>query len=275
MITGELSQIVFEESVTSTNDVAIERGREGAPHGWCVCAQEQTAGRGRRGHVWASPAGSLYLSVVLRPGVRMQEFTALPAVCAMGVIDALHKIDLGERVGIKWPNDIVACGDATKDALFDRKLAGILVEAKASAEGPFAVVGLGVNLHPLTVEGEGSQVSPQALEPISLDELMEEDGRPDMRQLAAMLRDAMVARVDAWGKKMATMQAGMGPMAPILSEYFDMVPMLGKQVAVIAPTGHVMDTGTFSGLDIWGRAVVVTPAGEQSYPSEAVSLRQI
>ena len=80
MIAGELPQIVFEESVTSTNDVAIERGREGAPHGWGVCAREQTEGRGRRGHVWASPAGSLYLSCVLRPGVRMQEFTALPAV---------------------------------------------------------------------------------------------------------------------------------------------------------------------------------------------------
>ena len=81
MIAGELPQIVFKASVTSTNDVAIERGREGAQHGWCVCAREQTEGRGRRGHVWASPAGSLYLSCVLRPGVRMQEFTALPAVC--------------------------------------------------------------------------------------------------------------------------------------------------------------------------------------------------
>ena len=68
-----------------------------------------------------------------------------------------------------------------------------------------------------------------------------------MQKLAGMLRNAMIARVDAWAAKMATMQAGMGPMAPILSEYFDMVPMLGKQVAVIAPTGHVMDTGTFSG----------------------------
>ena len=100
MMAGELPQIVFEESVTSTNDVAIERGREGAPHGWCVCAQEQTEGRGRRGHVWASPAGSLYLSCVLRPGVRMQEFTALPAVCAMGVIDTLRELGLAERVGI-------------------------------------------------------------------------------------------------------------------------------------------------------------------------------
>ncbi len=96
-----------------------------------------------------------------------------------------------------------------------------------------------------------------------------------MHELAGALRDAMVARVDAWAARMATMPVGMGPMAPVLNEYFDMVPMLGHQVAVLAPNGRTMDTGTFSGLDIWGRAVVITPNGEQTYPAEAVSLRQI
>ncbi len=298
--TNPLPELLFEKTVTSTNDVAIDVGREGAPHGWCVCAEEQTSGRGRRGHVWASPAGSLYLSCVLRPQVRMQEFTALPAVCAMGVMDALRGLGLEGRVGIKWPNDIVAraagesesgavsCGDATAtdedaapahgaaadDAPFEYKLAGILVEAKASSEGPFAVVGLGMNMHPLEVESTGAAASPLALEPISLDELMGE-GAPEMPALAVALRDAMVARVDAWAERMASMPVGMGPMAPVLNEYFDMVPMLGHQVAVLGPNGNAIDTGTFGGLDIWGRAVVVTPAGEQTYPAEAVSLRQI
>ncbi len=268
-----LPELHFEKTVTSTNDVAIDAGREGAPHGWCVCAEEQTNGRGRRGHVWASPAGSLYLSCVLRPQVRMQEFTALPAVCAMGVIDALHALGLEGRVGIKWPNDIVARVSESEEA-FDLKLAGILVEAKASADGPFAVVGLGVNMHPLQVEGTDTATSPLALAPVSLEELLGEQA-PDMRELAVALRDAMVARMDTWAARMATMPVGMGPMAPVLNEYFDMVPMLGHQVAVLAPNGRTMDTGMFSGLDIWGRAVVVTPQGEQTYPAEAVSLRQI
>lgn len=272
-----LPEVRFEERVTSTNDLAIDAAREGARHGWAVCAAEQTAGRGRRGHAWASPAGSLYLSVVLHPQVRMQEFTALPAVCAMGVMDVLRAHGLGERVGIKWPNDIVARAvadtGADEGAAFDRKLAGILVEAKASAEGPFAVVGLGVNLRPLDVEESGS-ANPHALAPISLDELTGGEVL-EMQELACELRDAMVARVDAWAAAMRRYPAGMGPMAPVLSEYFDMVPMLGHQVAVIAPTGHVMDTGTFGGLDVWGRAVVVTPAGEKTFPSEAVSLREV
>lgn len=274
-----LPELLFEKTVTSTNDVAIDAGREGAPHGWCVCAEEQTSGRGRRGHVWASPAGSLYLSCVLRPQVRMQEFTALPAVCAMGVMDALHELGLEGRVGIKWPNDIVARAvgeEEGADAPFDCKLAGILVEAKASSEGPFAVVGLGVNIRALEIEAAdaGAAASPLALAPISLEELMG-DGAPEMRALAVALRDAMVARVDAWAARMASMPVGMGPMAPVLNEYFDMVPMLGHQVAVLGPNGRAIDTGTFGGLDIWGRAVVVTPTGEQTFPAEAVSLRQI
>lgn len=274
-----LPELLFEKTVTSTNDVAIDAGREGAPHGWCVCAEEQTSGRGRRGHVWASPAGSLYLSCVLRPQVRMQEFTALPAVCAMGVMDALHELGLEGRVGIKWPNDIVARAvgeEEGADAPFDCKLAGILVEAKASSEGPFAVVGLGVNMRALEIEAAdaGAAASPLALVPISLEELMG-DGAPEMRALAVALRDAMVARVDAWAARMASMPVGMGPMAPVLNEYFDMVPMLGHQVAVLGPNGRAIDTGTFGGLDIWGRAVVVTPTGEQTFPAEAVSLRQI
>lgn len=274
-----LPELLFEKTVTSTNDVAIDAGREGAPHGWCVCAEEQTSGRGRRGHVWASPAGSLYLSCVLRPQVRMQEFTALPAVCAMGVMDTLHELGLEGRVGIKWPNDIVARAvgeEEGADAPFDCKLAGILVEAKASSEGPFAVVGLGVNIRALEIEAAdaGAAASPLALAPISLEELMG-DGAPEMRALAVALRDAMVARVDAWAARMASMPVGMGPMAPVLNEYFDMVPMLGHQVAVLGPNGRAIDTGTFGGLDIWGRAVVVTPTGEQTFPAEAVSLRQI
>lgn len=274
-----LPELLFEKTVTSTNDVAIDAGREGAPHGWCVCAEEQTSGRGRRGHVWASPAGSLYLSCVLRPQVRMQEFTALPAVCAMGVMDTLHELGLEGRVGIKWPNDIVARAvgeEEGADAPFDCKLAGILVEAKASSEGPFAVVGLGVNIRALEIEAAdaGAAASPLALAPISLEELMG-DGAPEMRALAVALRDAMVARVDAWAARMASMPVGMGPMAPVLNEYFDMVPMLGHQVAVLGPNGRAIDTGTFGGLDIWGRVVVVTPTGEQTFPAEAVSLRQI
>lgn len=283
----------YRQQVTSTNDVAIEAALAAALHGWAVCAGEQTAGRGRRGHVWASPEGSLYLSCVLRPQVPMQNFIAIPAVSAMGIIDALHGLGLSGRVGIKWPNDIVARMDDDGD--FNRKLAGILVEARSSEEGPFAVVGMGVNLKPVNIstplEGEETPQPrvPRPLEPVSLEELLagqrdagaaDEDAvdevvLPEMRDFARTLRDAVVARVDAWAQAVKTSPASEGPLAPILPEYFGMVPMLGHQVAVLSPTGHLMATGVFSGLDRWGRARVMTQAGEKSYPSEAVSLRAL
>ena len=133
--TNDLLRVV--DVTTSTNDDAREAAREGAPHGSAVAARVQTAGRGRRGHVWESPRGSLYLSCVLRPSVPMHFFTGLPAVCALGVLDCLRD-DLGiAQAALKWPNDIVA-GPS--------KLAGILVEAGSSAMGTFAVCGVGVAL---------------------------------------------------------------------------------------------------------------------------------
>lgn len=282
---GTAAPMEFAASVGSTNDVAIEAALDDAPHGWAVAASEQTAGRGRRGHAWASPAGSLYISVVLRPGVPMQNLIAVPAVCAMGVIDALHGMGLAGRVGIKWPNDIVARlddgGDAAARATaFDNKLAGILVEARASSAGPFAVAGMGLNLHPVQIEkpqGEGDLPrAPRPLTPVSLDELLGESAQAlDREDIARRLRDAVVERVDAWAALVRAGKAAAGPLAPILSEYFDLVPMLGHQVAVLSPNGRLMNTGVFSGLDVWGRACVMTSSGEQTYPSEAVSLRAL
>lgn len=276
--------------VASTNDVAIRAALDEAPHGWAVSAGRQTAGRGRRGHVWASPDGNLYLSVVLRPKVPMQNFIALSAVCSMGVIDALHGLGLAGRVGIKWPNDIVARADApaasetgqAAAAAFDHKLVGVLVEARAGSDGPFAVVGMGMNVLPteiasaLSSESEVVAAGPKPLSPISLAELLGGDAEmPGLEDLARALRDAVVARVDAWAAAVRAGGAAAGPLAPILSEYFDMVPMLGHQVAVLSPNGHLLDTGVFAGLDVWGRACVMTASGEKALPAEAVSLRAL
>ena len=58
-----------------------------------------------------------------------------------------------------------------------------------------------------------------------------------------------------------------------LGEYFDMVPLLGRQVAAVSPNGLPLAVGVFAGLDIWGRATIKTDAGEQEFPPEAVRIR--
>ena len=271
--TNDLLRVV--DVTASTNDDAREVAREGAPHGSAIAARVQTAGRGRRGHVWESPRGSLYLSCVLRPSVPMHFFTGLPAVCALGVLDCLRD-DLGiAQAALKWPNDIVA-GPS--------KLAGILVEAGSSAMGTFAVCGVGVNVATAMTDtasqaqatpGAADVPSPEALARTCLEELVEDPSKlPAFEDIAELLRRRIVARVDAWDLACRQGRAQAGPLAPILNEYFDCCPLLGHRVRALSPKGELVCTGYFAGLDCWGRATVRRDDGvEVVYTSEMVSLR--
>ena len=88
-----------------------------------------------------------------------------------------------------------------------------------------------------------------------------------------VVRPAVLTRVDTWAVVANTPQGAAGPLAPVLGEYFDMVPLLGRQVAVVSHNGLPLAVGVFAGLDIWGRATIKTDAGEQEFPPEAVRIR--
>ena len=86
---------------TSTNDLALE---ERYGHGDVICAERQTAGRGRRGHTWINASGqALYYTVVLKTELAQPE--SLPLFASMAVADAL-KQRYGIQCQIKWPNDL-------------------------------------------------------------------------------------------------------------------------------------------------------------------------
>jgi len=128
------------DRVGSTNDEAKSLARAGAADGTLVWAGEQTAGRGRRGRVWQSPPGNLYLSLVLRPDGAPSRVAQLGFVAALGLGDALTLL-AGPALPLryKWPNDLLVGG---------KKLAGILLESETSgaASVDFVVVGIGVNI---------------------------------------------------------------------------------------------------------------------------------
>ena len=119
------TRVIFHSAIGSTNDAAaaLAAADDGA-EGVVVCADEQTAGRGRRGHVWFSPPGSgLYVSVVLRPGAaRIDPDRAMMLVTLMAGVALVEGIEraTGLRADLKWPNDLL---------VGRRKLAGILSEA--------------------------------------------------------------------------------------------------------------------------------------------------
>ncbi len=131
-------ELYFYSSLGSTNDRAAELARAGAPEGTLVVADEQTAGRGRSGRRWHSPAGSgLALSLVLRPTtLGSRDLSALGVIGALGSIEALT--ELGLQPQMKWPNDVL---------LNEAKVGGILAEASWTGKAlDHVVLGIGLNV---------------------------------------------------------------------------------------------------------------------------------
>jgi len=161
---------------TSTNDLALERARAGAPHGTVVIADAQTAGRGRLGRTWASPPGrSLYLSAIVRAALPLARLAPLTLAVGVGACDAVR----GEGVtaaALKWPNDLVVAG---------RKLGGILCEGAGDAA---VVVGIGVNLN-----GSSGELPPEVAARATT--IADELGRWVER---AAFTDRLLAELEPW-----------------------------------------------------------------------------
>jgi BirA family biotin operon repressor/biotin-[acetyl-CoA-carboxylase] ligase len=137
--THDLGHIIHShDTLPSTNERAFRLAQEGAEHGELVVADQQTAGKGRRGRVWTSPPGlNLYFSAILRPDMPPRSAPELTLVAAVALTEVLR--EAGAEAAIKWPNDVQING---------RKVAGILTELSASPDQVhFVVLGVGVNLN--------------------------------------------------------------------------------------------------------------------------------
>jgi BirA family biotin operon repressor/biotin-[acetyl-CoA-carboxylase] ligase len=140
------STLVFFETIGSTNDVAAQRAASPkrpapGPEGLVIVADEQTSGRGRRGHTWFSPPGSgLYVSVVLAPATAVDPVratTLLTLAAGVALAEGIEQAT-GLRVALKWPNDLQVAR---------RKLGGILAESSDTADRVrTVVVGYGINV---------------------------------------------------------------------------------------------------------------------------------
>jgi BirA family biotin operon repressor/biotin-[acetyl-CoA-carboxylase] ligase len=119
-------------STDSTNERARGLASAGVSSGTVVTADEQSAGRGRRGRAWTAPAGkALLYSAILRPLGR--EHALLPLAVPLAVCEAIESLAPVE-CAVKWPNDVW---------ISERKVAGVLLEAQPP---DWAVIGIGVNL---------------------------------------------------------------------------------------------------------------------------------
>jgi BirA family biotin operon repressor/biotin-[acetyl-CoA-carboxylase] ligase len=131
-------ELVLRGATRSTNDDAWEAAAGGAPSWTVVVADEQSAGRGRHGRAWHSPAGlGLYASLLVRPWHEHRTAGRYTIAAAVAAAEACRAN--GVAAEIEWPNDVY---------VGPRKLAGVLGESRSA--GPLAdafVVGLGCNVH--------------------------------------------------------------------------------------------------------------------------------
>ncbi len=136
-------RLTFHESIDSTNAEALRLAGAGEDGGLWIWAAVQEAGRGRAGRSWASPAGNLHASLLLRPRVPLATALQLSLLAGVAAHDAVSALAAGAGVTptlrLKWPNDIL---------LDDAKLGGILLESRSGAEAdaPAVVIGIGLNL---------------------------------------------------------------------------------------------------------------------------------
>lgn len=208
-----------------------------------MTASEQTAGRGRQGRTWtAPPNGALLYSAILRP--LQEHHVMLPLAVPLAVCAAAEELAPDAKCGVKWPNDI---------HLEDRKLAGVLIEARP--QDGWAVIGIGLNLTiapeqfppdlqdkavSLFASDKGSLGKPRkSLPAVAI------EGLPQTPLTAAKILNA---HLSAWVE---------ADPAQVLEEWRARDVLRGREIA------WADGSGIADGVDDRGYLVVVTPGGDR------------
>ena len=137
---SRVKNVICFDKIDSTNNYAKKIALDGAENGTLIAANSQTAGRGRFGHSFDSPAGTgLYMSLILRPKFESSRFQFITIAAAVAVCLSIQDL-CGFKPVIKWVNDIYLNG---------KKICGILTEAVTgfeSGEIESVITGIGINI---------------------------------------------------------------------------------------------------------------------------------
>jgi BirA family biotin operon repressor/biotin-[acetyl-CoA-carboxylase] ligase len=235
-----ISQVVWFDSIGSTNAEAARRAADGAAAGLLVLADEQTTGRGRQGRRWSAPPGtSLMGSLLLRPNRPLAQVALLPLLIGLALAEACERHVSGADLRLKWPNDLLAGA---------RKCAGILVEVP-SADAVIAGVGLNVDWREVA--------RPAGLtEATSLSEAGR--GAVDRWRLLPTVIERLDVRYDAW----------LRDPTGFLPAYRARCATVGSAIRVAQTDGTVIEgtatgVGRDGGLSVdTGDTVIVVHAGD-------------
>ena len=219
--------IEYFASIDSTSTYLQRQASFGAAQGSVVIADSQTAGKGRLGRVFHSPAGTgLYMSVLLRPMCKPQLLMHLTCAVAVAVCDAIEAVT-GFCPQVKWVNDIVWQG---------KKLGGILTGIHTDKDGnvEYAIVGIGINC--------GHTVFPEALQNIAVSLADVTGAAVDRQALAAEL----IRRLESMNQQLIDDQE------LIMDRYRSLCAVIGRQVRLLRAqedrTATVLDVDNDGGL---------------------------
>ncbi|MEE1035281.1 MAG: biotin--[acetyl-CoA-carboxylase] ligase [Agathobacter sp.] len=243
-------EILYFDSIDSTNTKAQELAEKGYPSGTLVVADKQIAGKGRRGRNWESPSGcGIFMTLMLKPDINPNNASMLTLVSALAVAKALADIT-GKDAKIKWPNDIVIDG---------RKVCGILTEMSAQFDYiNNIVIGIGINVNNSSFPEEISATA-SSLRLLS--------GGKKYR------RAEIIEKIMEYFEKYYSIFLETEDLSALVNEYDAMLVNMKKQVKVLDPKEPF--EGKAMGITKTGELIVDTWESRKLVSSGEVSVRGI
>jgi BirA family biotin operon repressor/biotin-[acetyl-CoA-carboxylase] ligase len=243
-----LAELQVHQHIDSTNAEALRTLAEGVVSGLAITAEQQSAGRGRRGRTWVSPfARNIYLSLTWQYSQGAAALEGMSLAVGVAVVRALEKLGL-VGASLKWPNDVL---------YQRRKLGGVLLEMVGDASGVCqVVVGVGLNVAMPAAQAEAIDQAWADLAELS-------GGSPPGRsQVLAALLNALLPLLAGFETE------GFAPWREAwmaLDAYADQ--------PVIIEAGERRTAGIARGVDARGALQLETSVGIQPVYGGEVSLR--
>ena len=250
-----VSNLDIEFSIPSTNSAArqkIEQGGIDANYsGHVIFAEQQTAGRGRRGRTWVSPLGrNIYTSTIWRFSAGASALSGLSLAVGVAIVKALESLGY-KGIGLKWPNDLLWQG---------KKLGGILLEISGDAAGPcHVVVGIGLNLNMSNQQSVTDDIDQPWVDLASLS-----DQPVDKNAIAAALLNQLIPML-------ATFEAS--GFEPLLQDWLDRDAYLGSDIVLTMGADKLQ--GKQVGVKPDGSLCIETADGLRTFNGGEVSLRAV
>lgn len=243
-------EVLYFDTIDSTNTKAQELAEKGYPSGTLVVADKQESGKGRRGRSWVSPSGTgIFMTLMIKPDINPNNASMLTLVAALAVAKAITSVT-GEEALIKWPNDIVVNG---------KKVCGILTEMNAQFDYiNHIVVGIGINVHNESFPEEISQMASS---------LMIEAGGKRFHR-AQIIAETMSYFEQYYDTFLKTQD-----LSALVREYDELLVNMNKAVRVLDPKEPF--DGKAMGITPKGELIVETWESRKLVSSGEVSVRGI